>query len=478
MSRILAPALTIFGAFGRSRAKRTRRVGIKLSVSRFFKSNGPYLLQAAGGLAIAGLVGFTIAGSTSDGAAESSTTPNGKPVVTASLLADPVTGPAPAFQPPPPPADIEKTMTVGRGDTFMTLMTKAGAARRDAHLAIGAMRKLYNPRKLGLDQEVTLVLRPETRTTAKGKLIGFHFDPEVDRTIRVVLTDGKYTAKAHKRILDARDVHVSGTINSSLYVAAIKAGLSAETLIDLIRLFSWDVDFQRDIQKGDRFTVLTERLHHKDGRIARWGDILHAELVLSGKPIRIYRYETEKHGIEYFDDKGRSAQKALMRTPIDGARLSSRFGRRKHPILGYTRMHKGIDFAAPRGTPIYAAGSGTIAYAGRKGGFGKYVKIRHNGTYETAYAHMKGYARGIRRGARVRQGQIIGYVGSTGRSTGPHLHYEVHRGGRQVNPLRIKMPSGRKLAGGELRKFSELRSQFEARLAAAPTKTRHADAAP
>ena len=167
-----------------------------------------------------------------------------------------------------------------------------------------------------------------------------------------------------------------------------------------------------------------------------------------------------------------------MRTPIDGARLSSRFGRRKHPILGYTRMHKGIDFAAPPGTPIYAAGSGTVIYAGRKGGYGKYVKIRHNGTYETAYAHMKGYGRGVRRGARVRQGQIIGYVGSTGRSTGPHLHYEVHRGGQQVNPLRIKMPSGRKLAGVELREFGEILSQYEARLAAAPTKTRHADATP
>jgi murein DD-endopeptidase MepM/ murein hydrolase activator NlpD len=367
-------------------------------------------------------------------------------------------------------------MTVGNGDTFMAVMIKAGATSQDAHLAIESMRKLFNPRKLRRNQIITVIFRPATRTATTGRLVGLHFDPTVEQIIRVSLTDDRYTAEAHKRILDVQDAVVSGTIKSSLYMAAIKVGLPPAVLVKLIRLLSWDVDFQRDIQKGDRFTVLTERLHHKDGRIARWGDIQHAELVLSGKPVRIYRYKTKRNGVEYFDEKGRSAQKALMKTPIDGARLSSRFGRRKHPILGYTRMHKGIDFAAPRGTPIYAAGNGTVTYAGRKGGYGKYVQIRHNGTFETAYAHMKGFGRGVRRGRRVRQGQIIGYVGSTGRSTGPHLHYEVRRGGRQVNPLRIKLPSGRKLAGAELKRFTRFRSQLDTRLAAVPSKTRYADA--
>ncbi len=391
------------------------------------------------------------------------------------LPGDAVIEPAPVFQPPPPPAKIEKVETVGRGDTLMIVLRRGGASRRDAHNAIAALRKVFNPRRLNRKQEIRIFLQPESRIDTTGRLVGFSFDPSVERSIQVLLDGEDYRAEAHQRILDAQDAVVSGKIEHSLYVAAVKAGLTPNVLVELIRLYSWDVDFQRDIQPGDGFTVLTERLHFKDGRIAKWGDILHAELVLSGKPVRIYRYETKKHGVEYFDEKGRSAQKALMKTPIDGARLSSGFGRRKHPILGYTRMHKGIDFAAPRGTPIYAAGNGTVVYSGRKGGFGKYVKIRHNDTYETAYAHMNGYARGIRQGARVRQGQVIGYVGSTGRSTGPHLHYEIHRNGQQVNPLRIKLPSGRKLAGAELKRFAEIKSDIDTKLAAMPGVARHAD---
>ena len=448
---------------------------------RFFKQKGPLLSWTVGGLVITGLVGLGLLGRMSEKQTDpppaleitAAVTP---PAVITLLPRDMATGPAPVFVPLSPPSDIEKTMTVGNGDTFMTVMVKAGAASQDAHLAIEAVRKLFNPRKLRRNQKITVIFRPATRTATTGRLVEFRFDPTVEQTIRVSLIDDRYKAEAHKRIFDIRDAVVSGTINSSLYVAAVKVGLAPAVLVELIRLLSWDVDFQRDIQKGDHFTVLTERLHHKDGRIARWGDIQHAELVLSGKPVRIYRYKTKRHGVEYFDEKGLSSQKALMKTPIDGARLSSRFGRRKHPILGYTRMHKGIDFAAPRGTPIYAAGNGTITYAGRKGGYGKYVQIRHNGTFETAYAHMKGFGRGIRRGGRVRQGQIIGYVGSTGRSTGPHLHYEVRRGGRQVNPLRIKLPSGRKLTGAELKRFTQVRSRVDARLAAVPSKTRHAAA--
>jgi murein DD-endopeptidase MepM/ murein hydrolase activator NlpD len=180
----------------------------------------------------------------------------------------------------------------------------------------------------------------------------------------------------------------------------------------------------------------------------------------------VYRHATGDGLTDYFDAQGRSARKALMRTPIDGARLSSRYGKRRHPVLGYTRMHRGVDFAASRGTPIYAAGNGSITHAGRNGGYGKYVRIRHNGRYSTAYAHMSRYGRGIRRGRRVSQGRIIGYVGSTGRSTGPHLHYEILSEGRQVNPLTLKMPSGRKLAGAELDRYHNARARLEGLAAA------------
>ena len=185
----------------------------------------------------------------------------------------------------------------------------------------------------------------------------------------------------------------------------------------MIQIFSFDVDFQRDIRRGDTFGLLFDEYSDDSGRVVKSGDILLAEMVLSGKPMRLYRYKTHDGRVDYYDAKGKSVRKALLRTPIDGARISSGFGKRRHPILGYTRMHKGLDFAARRGTPIYAAGDGVIEYAGRNGGYGKYVRIRHNGTYKTAYAHMHRYGRGIRKGHRVRQGQVIGYVGSTGRST-------------------------------------------------------------
>jgi murein DD-endopeptidase MepM/ murein hydrolase activator NlpD len=199
--------------------------------------------------------------------------------------------------------------------------------------------------------------------------------------------------------------------------------------------------------------------------------VLFASLTLSGKKKAIYRFKGDDGHTEYFDEEGRSAQKALMRTPIDGARLSSGFGQRRHPILGYNKMHRGVDFAAPSGTPIYAAGNGTIVYAGRKGGYGNYIRIRHNGNYDTAYAHMTGFARGMRVGRRVNQGQVIGYVGTTGRSTGPHLHYEVLRQGQQVNPMRIRMPSGRTLAGAEMKRFQGLRAALDQRYALLPRLT-------
>lgn len=441
----------------------------------FLKSNKSVAVQIVGIAAIALLLVFGITTYAPETQATKSPAATQVEKSQHPLPATPVTGPVPIFQLPPPPPEIIKTVKAGAGDTFMKLLVKAGADRSSAHSAIGAMRKTYHPRYLKRGQKIAVTLQPISWGVKTGEFIGYHFDPSVEESIKVSrLENGRFTVQKTKRILHRKDVRISGSIQSSLYVSASKAGLRASTLADLIRLLSWDVDFQRDIQKNDKFDVMVERLHQQNGDFARWGKILYAELVLSGKPIRLYRYESKNHGVEYFDEKGRSAQKALMKTPINGARLSSRFGRRRHPILGFTRMHRGVDFAAPRGTPIYAAGNGTVTYAGRKGGYGNYIRIRHNGRYSTAYAHLKGFKRGVRKGRRVTQGQVIGYVGSTGRSTGPHLHYEVHVNGRQANPLRLRLPSGRKLKGNELKRFARIRSQLDERLTASigPSNTR------
>ncbi len=252
-----------------------------------------------------------------------------------------------------------------------------------------------------------------------------------------------------------------GVIESSLYVAGRKAGIPNRVLAELIRAYSWDVDFQRDIRSGDGFEVMYERVFDATGKQVFSGPIAFAALTLSGKRHAIYLHTTADGTRDYFDAKGRSARKALMRTPIDGARLSSGFGRRKHPVLGYNKLHRGVDFAAPKGTPIYAAGNGIIVQAGRNGAYGKYVRIRHTARSATAYEHLSGFARGLAKGKRVTQGQIIGYVGTTGRSTGPHLHYEILAGGVRTNPMKVRMPSGKKLKGAELARFQATRAGIE-----------------
>jgi murein DD-endopeptidase MepM/ murein hydrolase activator NlpD len=296
--------------------------------------------------------------------------------------------------------------------------------------------------------------------------------PDVERDVRVVRSEADdFLAESIDRPLQLTSALVAGSIASNLSADAVAAGVPMPVLSDLIRIFSFDVDFQRDIQPGDGFEVLYDAKLEADGSLAKAGDVRFAAMTLSGKRFELYAF-TPKSGIsDFFDTKGQSVRKTLMRTPIDGARLSSRFGMRKHPILGYTRMHRGTDFAAPTGTPIYAAGDGTVTVAGRKGAYGNYVRIRHNSTYDTAYAHMKGFAKGIRSGARVRQGQIIGYVGTTGRSTGPHLHYEVLVNGKQINPSKIKLASGEQLKGEDLANFQDRRAEIDTLRGAGPNVT-------
>ena len=376
--------------------------------------------------------------------------------------------------PPKKPDLVTHSVTLGGGDTLVEVLLHAGIGGDEAHAAIRAFAKAYSPRKLRQGDELAIAFRPDgiegadARATP-GTFLGFTYNVSPEREVSVRRDEGgDFESRERARPISRHAMRAEGVITSSLYVAGKHKGLDDATLAELIRLFSWDVDFQRDIRKDDEFQVMFNRVTDEDGDVIGSGEVLFASLTLSGKKKAIYRFNGDDGHTEYFDEEGRSAQKALMRTPIDGARLSSGFGRRKHPILGYNKMHRGVDFAAPSGTPIYAAGNGSIVFAGRKGGYGNYIRIRHNGNYDTAYAHMTGFARGMRTGRRVNQGQVIGYVGTTGRSTGPHLHYEVLRQGQQVNPMRIRMPSGRTLAGAELRRFEGLRAALDQRYALLP----------
>ena len=252
--------------------------------------------------------------------------------------------------------------------------------------------------------------------------------------------------------LDKKIIYQENIILQSLYKSAIDKKIPANTIIELARIYGFQVDFQRDIRKKDRFQIMYEVFIDENGKTIETGNILFANLILSGEDNSLYYFDKEG-SIGHYDKNGKSVQKALMKTPINGARLSSPFGMRKHPIDGFNKMHRGTDFAAPTGTPIMASGSGTIKKAGWCGGGGNCVVIKHNSTYQTVYAHMSKFAKGIKKGIRVKQGQTIGYVGSTGKSTGPHLHYEVIVNGKKVNSQKLKLPSGKILKGEERKIF-------------------------
>ena len=367
---------------------------------------------------------------------------------------------------------VRKTVVIGRGDTLSVALTRAGGTREEAEAAIVAFRKVHNPRRLRVGQTLSLAFDPADVSTGAPRLASLALDVAADRDVVVTRGDnGIFVPSVVDRPLERILQRTVGTIDSNLYDAAIAAGMPNQVLMEMVHIFSFDVDFQREIQPGDHFEVLYEAVFNKTGEFVENGPILYAHLEVGERDVELFRFEPAEGPADYLDAKGASVRKALMRTPINGARLSSGFGMRRHPILGYNKKHLGVDFAAPTGTPIYAGGDGTIAMIGRHGNFGKYIRIRHNGTYSTGYAHLSGYAKGMKKGKRVRQGQVIGYVGSTGMSTGPHLHYEVMQGNKRINPMTLKLPSGRKLKGRELAAFQQQVQKITVLLAEVPTVT-------
>jgi murein DD-endopeptidase MepM/ murein hydrolase activator NlpD len=280
---------------------------------------------------------------------------------------------------------------------------------------------------------------------------------ETDKKNEIVfskkLQTNEFDSKKIKKNFTKNLVYKETIITDSLYNSALNLGIKPNIIIEFARLYGFQVDFQRDVWKNDSFQIIYEEFVSDNNKVVDTGEIIFANLNLQNSDLQLYKYEYEKNKVDYFDENGRSIKKTLMKTPINGARLSSSYGKRKHPILGYTKMHLGTDFAAPKGTPIMASGDGKVMKAGWCGGGGNCVKIKHNSTYQTVYAHMSKFGRGIKKGVRVKQGQIIGYVGSTGLSTGPHLHYEVIENGKKINSQKLKLPSGKVLKGEQRKNF-------------------------
>ena len=357
---------------------------------------------------------------------------------------------------------VERTFQVGRGETLAEALVRGGVDVADAKDAVDTMGDLFDPRSLKAGQSIDLTWASPTDGLGRGHFTTLSFSPDPGRTIVVSRTDQTgFVAKENKRLMTREIAHYTGAIKVSLFDSAMSAGVPTPIIGAMIKTLSYDVDFQRDLQSGDTFDVMFEGYYDSKGHLVRSGDMLFASVTLAGKPIAMYRFEDQQGTIEYFNDKGESLKKGLLRTPVDGARITSGFGMRLHPLLGYTKMHKGVDFGVPSGTPIMAAGDGTIELAGFNGSYGNYVRIRHGNGYGTAYAHMSRLAQGIYTGKHVTQGQVIGFVGATGRATGPHLHYEVLSGNNQINPTSAKIPTGTKLAGKELERFKEAKSRLE-----------------
>lgn len=343
-------------------------------------------------------------------------------------------------------------MRVRSGDTVERVLIRAGAPRAEAGLAIAAMGGLYDARSLRAGQSITVFMGDGPDGVV---LAGLSIESDPTRSVQVSRTAaGVFVGRALDVPVTTRLAVAQGVVETSLYVDALDAGASPQIVADIANLLAYSVDFQREIYPGDPFEILFEEMVTPDGRQVGTGDFLYVRFEpQQRRNLEYWRFEGANGQVGFYGSTGESAKRFLMKTPINGARLSSSFGPRRHPVLGYNRMHKGTDFAARTGTPIYAAGDGVVERANRFGSYGNYILIRHANGYKTAYAHLNGFARNIRAGRRVTQGQVIGYVGATGRVTGPHLHYEVLRNGVHINPMSMRAPTGRTLDGDELDGF-------------------------
>jgi len=343
-----------------------------------------------------------------------------------------------------------------KGDTIEKILLKLKVKNNEIQKVINEYKKYAKSNQLFVGNKIEIVVE-KNLSSNKNSIVKFSAPITKSTTVEIFKDDeNKIVSKKIITKLYKKKILAQNIIKNNLYSSAVEAGLNPDTIIEFARIFGFEIDFQRDIRKNDYFKVLYEKYFDENGKFIKSGSILYAHMEVNQRKIVLYKFGKDD-GYGYFNVNGKSVEKALMKTPINGARLSSSFGMRKHPISGFTKKHTGTDFAAPMGTPIMASGTGTITRAKWCGGGGYCIKIKHNSTYETIYAHMKSFAKSIKVGKKVKQGQIIGYVGSTGLSTGPHLHYEVIVNGKKVNSQRLKLPSGKILKNEERKQFEILR---------------------
>ena len=353
---------------------------------------------------------------------------------------------------------------IKKGDTIQKILQQYKIQNNEIQTVIKQYKKYGNPNKLLVGNKIDITVK-KNLDKDKSSLLKFSVPMTKSTTIEITRdSENKIISKKIITKLYKKKILSENIIKNNLYSSAVDANINPDTIIEFARIFGFEIDFQRDIRKNDYFRILFEKYFDENGEFIKSGSILYAYMNVNGREISLYKFGSDKE-YGYFDINGKSVEKALMKTPINGARLSSSFGLRKHPILGFNKLHTGTDFAAPMGTPIMASGSGTITRAKWCGGGGNCIKIKHNSTYETVYAHMKSFAKGIKVGKKVRQGEIIGYVGSTGMSTGPHLHYEVIVNGKKVNSQTLKLPSGKILKDNERTQFEILRIKTDVLIA-------------
>jgi murein DD-endopeptidase MepM/ murein hydrolase activator NlpD len=354
-----------------------------------------------------------------------------------------------------------RNVTVQSGDTFASVLTKAGASADEANAAIASVADVYNTRHLRVGLPISVYFQHDGPEEAR--LVGLAFRSEPGASVTANRTAaGGFAARQVLMPLTYEIARIAAKVDTSLYASALELGATDREVAALADAFAYDVDFQRDVQPGDNFELVFERFYDDQGATVRTGDLLFVALDTRRGPRNFYSFAAPGDSKPaWYDVNGKSAQRFLMKTPINGARLSSGFGMRLHPILGYSRMHRGTDFAAAVGTPVMAAGEGVVLRASPFGTYGNYIRLSHGDNYDTAYAHLSRFAAGVHAGARVRQGQVIGYVGTTGRSTGPHLHYEVLHAGQQINPMGMRMPTGRNLEGRDLELFKLERARID-----------------